>query len=190
MDYGETVPPEGLQELEKVNAAAVRLSGLIDSLLEMARLGKAEVRKSRLDLTAICRQLEEELRRRDFAPVEVEIQPDMLLEGDPVLISVLMQNLMENAYKFCEQGGEGKVWVGTEDREGERVYFVRDNGVGFDSVYAGKIFQPFERLHRNEEFAGTGMGLANAKRIIERHGGRIWAEGRPGAGACFFFTVG
>jgi light-regulated signal transduction histidine kinase (bacteriophytochrome) len=220
-DYGHLVPKEGLQDLDKVNQAALRLSKLIDSLLEMARLGKAPIQRRTVNLSEVAAQAVEELRGRDWpGHVEASIEPDLKVEGDPVLLSVLMQNLLENAFKFSG-AREGNVVVsGTRSPisvspasasseassnssggvavseppvsvsdSSELVISVSDNGVGFDNNYAGNLFKPFERLHGDEEFAGTGMGLANAKRIVERHGGRIWADGKPGEGATFYFTL-
>jgi signal transduction histidine kinase len=189
-DYANVVPKAGLDDLERVNDAATRLSKLIDSLLEMARLGKVDIRKASVNLSDITSRVVQELKGRDWGgPVEVEIQPDLHLEGDPLLISMVMQNLLENACKFSGRTGAGKVVVAAYKEGEDQVFSVTDNGVGFDNAYINKLFQPFERLHRNDEFAGTGMGLANAKRIIERHGGRIWADGKPGVGATFFFSL-
>jgi light-regulated signal transduction histidine kinase (bacteriophytochrome) len=189
-DYGEQVPPEGLKELSRVNAAAMRLSNLIDALLEMARLGKVEVKKSQVNLSKLCEQAIAEIRERDWGgEVVTEIQPDLNVSGDALLLSLLMQNLLENAFKFCARGGQGKVVVSGHLEGDEFIVSVADNGVGFDSSCSGKLFMPLERLHREEEFSGTGMGLANAKRIVDRHGGRIWAEGEPGKGATFCFAL-
>jgi len=190
-DYGKLVPPEGLEDLTRVSAAALRLSDLIDNLLEMARLGQVEIHKAPVNLSEISAKVIEELRGRDWCgDLDVEIQPDVQAVGDPLLLTVLMQNLLENGCKFCSKAPAGKVSFAAHEQGGEMVYSVTDNGVGFENEYATKLFQPFERLHRNDEFAGTGMGLANAKKIVERHGGRIWAEGKPGEGATFFFTLG
>ncbi|HEY3782905.1 MAG TPA: ATP-binding protein [Fimbriimonadaceae bacterium] len=189
-DYGQQVPEEGIKELGRVNMAATRLSNLIDALLEMARLGKVEIKKSQVNLSALCELAITEIRERDWGgPVEVEIQPNLQLLGDPLLLSLLLQNLLENAFKFSARSGHGRVEVSGYLDGDEMTVSVKDNGVGFDSSCSGKLFQPLERLHSDEEFAGTGMGLANAKRIVDRHGGRIWAEGEPGKGATFSFSL-
>lgn len=189
-DYGNLVPSAGQKELEKVNASALKLSKLIDSLLEMARLGRAEIHAKPVDLSEISSEAVMELSHRDWGgAVEVNIQPALKVEGDPVLLSVLMQNLLENAYKFSSGKNPARVEVTGEASNGHLVVTVRDNGVGFNNAYGGKLFQPFQRLHRDEEFVGSGMGLANAKRIVERHGGAIWADGKPGEGATITFTL-
>ncbi len=188
-DYGKLIPNDGLQELDKVSAAATRLSKLIDSLLEMARLGKVEIRPVNVNISEIAEQTVVELRGRTWAgTVDVTVQPDIRAKGDPVLLSLVIQNLLENAFKFSAVKS-GHVAVSATHTDGELIVSVADNGVGFDNAYSEKLFQPFERLHRGDEFAGTGMGLANAKRIVERHGGRIWADGRPGEGAIFYFAL-
>lgn len=189
-DYGHLIPQEGLEDLKRVSAAATRLSQLIDNLLEMARLGRVDVNNAEVDLSNICSQVVVELQGREWdGPVQVTIQPDIGVVGDPLLLSLLVQNLLENAFKFCSRGGHGHVEVSGREEGGKVTVRVHDNGVGFDEAWADKLFKPFERLHRVEEFQGTGMGLANAKRIVERHGGRIWAESKPGQGASFFFTL-
>jgi signal transduction histidine kinase len=189
-DYGNLVPEEGLDELRRVTSAATRLSRLIDSLLEMARLGKVELNKAEVDLSEICQQSVVEIRSRDWpGPVSVSIQPDIQVNGDPLLLSLLVQNLIENAFKFSSRTGGGKIEIGARQDFAEVVVTVHDNGVGFDESFIDKLFKPFERLHSNAEFSGTGMGLANAKRIVDRHGGRIWAESKPGEGATFRFAL-
>jgi signal transduction histidine kinase len=189
-DYGHLVPEAGLAELKKVSSAATRLSKLIDSLLEMARLGKVDLNEVEVDLSETCKRVVLEIRSRDWAgPVAVSIQPDILVAGDPLLLSLLVQNLIENAFKFCSPTGEGKIEIHARQEIAEIVVTVHDNGVGFDESYVDKLFKPFERLHSSTEFSGTGMGLANAKRIVDRHGGRIWAESKPGEGATFRFAL-
>jgi signal transduction histidine kinase len=119
----------------------------------------------------------------------VSIEPNIWVHGDPLLLSLLVQNLIENAFKFSCRTGDGKVEIGSERVRSEIIVTVRDNGVGFDDSQADKLFTPFQRLHRDTDFPGTGMGLANAKRIVDRHGGRIWAESKPGKGARFRFAL-
>lgn len=185
-DYGKLVPEAGHAELRRVSSAATRLSKLIDSLLEMARLGKAELNASEVDLSEICGQSVVEIRSRDWpGPVSVNIEPDIRVYGDPLLLSLLVQNLIENAFKFSSHTGAGKVEIDSHREGSEVIVSVRDNGVGFDDAFTHQLFKPFQRLHSNTEFSGTGMGLANAKRIVDRHGGRIWAESKVGEGATF-----
>jgi signal transduction histidine kinase len=189
-DYGEQVPEEGLDGLRRVSSAATRLSRLIDSLLEMARLGKAELNVSEVDLSEICRRSVIEIQSRDWpGPVTVSIEPNMQVRGDPLLLSLLVQNLIENAFKFSSRTGAGRVEIHARREGSEVVVTVRDNGVGFDDSLVDQLFRPFQRLHSDAEFSGTGMGLANVKRIVDRHGGRIWAKSRPGEGATFLFAL-
>jgi signal transduction histidine kinase len=189
-DYGNLVPKDGLDELGRVSSAASRLSKLIDSLLEMARLGKAELNGTDVDLSEICSRSVVEIQSREWAgPVTVNVEPDIRVFGDPLLLSLLVQNLIENAFKFSSTTGVGKVEIHALREQLEIIVSVQDNGVGFDVSLAHQLFKPFQRLHNNTEFAGTGMGLANAKRIVDRHGGRIWAESKVGEGATFRFAL-
>jgi len=189
-DYGRLVPDEGLDQLRRVSRAGTRLTKLIDSLLEMARLGKAELKVSSVDLSEICSRSVVEIQSRDWpGRVDISIEPDIRVEGDPLLLSLLVQNLIENAVKFSSRTSDGRVEISARREPSEVIVSVSDNGVGFDDSRADKLFTPFERLHSDAEFAGTGMGLANAKRIVDRHGGRIWAESKPGQGATFRFAL-
>jgi len=189
-DYGNLVPDEGLGELRRVSGAATRLSRLIDSLLEMARLGKAPLNAIEVDLSEICGRSTVEVQSRDWSgPVSVSIEPNIRVYGDPLLLSLLVQNLIENAFKFSCGTGDGKVEIRAQREPSEVIVSVRDNGVGFDNSHVDQLFKPFQRLHSYTEFSGTGMGLANAKRIVDRHAGRIWAESKPGEGATFRFAL-
>jgi light-regulated signal transduction histidine kinase (bacteriophytochrome) len=144
-----------------------------------------------VDLTALARTIGAELaadepeRKVSFAVAE-----NMWVGGDAQLLDVALRNLLGNAWKFTSRVRDAQVTVGVEDGEGERVYFVRDNGAGFDAAYADKLFTPFQRLHGEDEFPGTGVGLATVQRIVRRHGGRVWAEGATGRGATVWFTLG
>ncbi len=190
-DFGHLVPQEALQELTRVNHAAVRLSRLIDNLLEFANFGKAEIQKVPLDVTAIAKSIASELEQTDWGgPVECKIQEDMRAVGDPVLIHVALQNLMQNAFKFSSRSNTPTVEVAAAKSDGETIFSVHDNGVGFDMRQKDKLFTPFERLHAHGKYEGSGIGLANTQRIIERHGGRIWAESAPLKGTTFSFTLG
>jgi K+-sensing histidine kinase KdpD len=173
-----------------VENAALYMSDLVDDLLSFARLGKRKIKPQEVDLTAIAQRTAAALMTEPWSCQELqfEIEPGLTAQGDPELLLTVMFNLMENAVKFCEPGQIALVKVGQEIHDGRRVFFVRDNGIGFNMKYVHKLFQPFQRLHRDVDFPGTGIGLANAKRVIERHGGEIWAEGEPGHGASFYFT--
>ncbi|RYG23597.1 hypothetical protein EON82_13550 [bacterium] len=185
-EEGPRISPEGQDRLERLNRAARRMAVLVDDLLGFARLGKREVRRETVDLSELAREV---LRELDPSLVELagcfEVQAGLVAECDPRLVGMALQNLFENACKYRSSERPFKVEFGCA----EGVYFVRDNGLGFDMEYVAKLFQPFERLHR-EEYSGTGIGLANVKRVVERHGGCVWAEGVAGQGATFYFTLG
>ncbi len=177
--------------LERIRGAAQRMGRLIDDLLKLSRVSRAELRRDPVDLTALARQVAEDLGER--APqrrVRCEIAAGMTVHGDARLLAVVLQNLLDNAWKFTARRAEAVIQVGESRREGERVFFVRDNGAGFDMRYLEKLFVPFARLHTEAEFGGTGIGLATVQRVVARHGGRVWAEGEVGKGATFFFTLG
>lgn len=171
--------------LERQAENASKLAVLIDALLRFSRLSRQEMHRSSLDLSATARQIVTEI-----APdggERFQIQSGMTVEADPQLVKFLLLNLMENAQKFSPDGGA--IEVGETAVQGERVFHVRDHGVGFDMKYAHKVFLPFERLVTDSEFPGTGIGLANVHRIVQRHGGRVWVETEPGEGTTFFFTL-
>ncbi len=179
-DYASVLPPKALNELTRQAEASARLGQLIDDLLQFVRLGQTEALKEPFDLSELARIVGEELRIQD-----VEIQPGMMATGDVTLVRLLIMNLIDNASKFC-RGEHPCIQIG---KDGD-AFFVRDQGIGFEPRYAHKLFEPFERLHREGDFPGTGIGLANVKRIVERHGGDVWATGEPNVGATFFFTLG
>jgi light-regulated signal transduction histidine kinase (bacteriophytochrome) len=171
--------------LDRQQKAASRLGALIDALLRLSRISRAEMTRTDVDLTEIARSVEIDICGQDWpVPPNFTIQDGMACLGDDRLLRLVLHNLMENAVKFSPSGAQ--VEVGQTD---EGVFFVRDHGVGFEMRYAEKLWIPFERLVRDEEFPGTGIGLANVKRIVERHGGAVWAESAPGEGSTFYFTI-
>ncbi|MCJ0824857.1 CHASE domain-containing protein [Luteimonas sp. 50] len=185
--YGEVLQAEGRDYLARVRNAAARMGTLIESLLKMARLGRAAVKPAPLDLSRMAADIVTELRADDPGrEVVVEIAPMLQATGDPSLVRNLLQNLIGNAWKFTRDCAVARVEVG---RDADGAFFVRDNGAGFAPEYVDKLFRPFQRLHTQEQFAGDGIGLASVKRIVERHGGTIQAEGAPGQGATFRFTL-
>ena len=189
-DYAERLDDAGRDYLRRSCQAAQRMGRLIDDLLTLSRLARVELRKRHVDLAAIVRRFESELRARDPGrDAEIVVVPDLSVEGDPELLTSALGNLMENAWKFTEPHERARIEVGSVELAGERVFFVRDDGVGFDMRYVGKLFHAFQRLHAADEFAGTGIGLASVRSIIARHGGRVWAEGAVGHGATFYFTL-
>jgi len=184
--------PEGVMDhLRRVRAAAQRMGRLIDGLLMLSRLTRKELRLQRVDLSGLARSIVQEFQKS--APgrsVSVVIQDGVVCEGDPELLRIVLQNLLENAWKFSSGKSESTIEFGiTSGAMGERVCFVRDDGAGFDMQYAGKLFGAFQRLHAPNEFEGTGLGLATVQRIIHRHGGRVWAEAEVNKGAVFYFTL-
>ena len=181
---------QGRHFLDRIRAGARRMSELIDDLLLLSRVSRSEVRRGPVDIGEIAAGIVAELRRRDPArDVEVTIAQAMNATGDRRLLTIALDNLIGNAWKFTSRKAPARIEVGAEAREGETAYFVKDDGAGFDMAYANKLFRAFQRLHDGALFEGTGIGLATAQRVIARHGGRIWAEGRPGQGATFFFTL-
>lgn len=177
--------------LARIRAAAQRMGRLIDDLLNMARISRVPVQRQSVDISKLAASVVEELRRNEpDRRVEVEIQPELCVPGDPGLLQIVLENLLGNAWKFTSTREDARITLGMTSQDGRPVYFVRDNGVGFDMAYVHTLFQPFHRLHTEAEFPGTGIGLALVQRIIARHGGRVWAEAAVGKGATFYFTVG
>jgi PAS domain S-box-containing protein len=192
-DYAEGQPLDapGLRYLERIRTNAQRMAVLIDELLKLSRVTRAELRVAPVDLAALAREVLEGLARQ--APgraVSLAIPPTVQAAGDPQLLRIVLENLLGNAWKFTGKQPAPRIEFGVEPREEERLFFVRDNGAGFDMAHADRLFTPFQRLHRNDEFEGTGIGLATIQRVIRRHRGRVWADGKPGEGATFWFTLG
>jgi PAS domain S-box-containing protein len=188
--YLDRLDERGQDYLRRVRAAAQRMAQLIDDVLGLSRAGRAEMHPQRVDLSAMVREILDDLRKsQPERKVEAQIEPDMAVTADPHLIRIALDNLLANAWKFTANRDLARIHVGSVEQDGERVYFVRDNGAGFDPRYADKLFSPFQRLHSEAEFPGTGIGLALVQRIIRRHGARIWAEGAVDEGAAFYFTL-
>jgi PAS domain S-box-containing protein len=192
-DYGDRVDAEMRSLLERQAAAAKQLGILVDDLLKLSRIGRTELSKRSIDLSELAAEVASDLQQSPESPTAQEpefvIQPGLIADADPQLLRLVLQNLFENSLKFARKGVPPRIEVSAAAEGSERVFAVRDNGIGFDQQYVQKIFEPFERLHRQGEYPGTGVGLANVKRIVHRHGGRIWAEGREHEGAAFFFTL-
>jgi len=188
-DFADEVPEAAVEKLLKIESSASKLAQLIDDLLNFARLGRHRVGTKSVDLSGIAERVVSELGA-DAHHASIKIEPGIVAIGDDQLLYIVLLNLISNAVKFSKGCSSPTVIVGCEERNGASAYFVRDNGIGFDMAYVDRIFKPFERLHADEEYPGTGIGLANAERIVTRHEGRIWAESEPGAGTTFYFTVG
>lgn len=190
-DCGDALPEKGKEYLERIRGAARRMGQLIDDLLDLSRVSREIMRRERVDLSRMARELARE--HEEAQPqrrVSFEIADGVVAEGDPTLLRVALANLVDNAWKYTEKNEEAHIRFGIADIDGIRAIFVSDDGAGFDMRYADKLFRPFQRLHRAEEFEGTGIGLATVMRIVQRHGGRVWAEGEVGKGATVYFTLG
>lgn len=190
-DCAHELGEQGLDYLRRISAAAQHMGHLIDDLLMLSRVTRTEMRRSPVDLSELARGLVEELRAADpLRNVDVSIAPDMRAVGDTMLLRVVLANLLSNAWKFTSRKPRARIEVGMTMTQTGPVFFVRDDGVGFDMSYVSKLFTPFRRLHRDDEFEGTGVGLATVRRIIRRHGGEVWAEGAVDQGATLRFTLG
>ncbi|MGE5375034.1 MAG: sensor histidine kinase [Bacteroidota bacterium] len=190
-DFGEQLPDEGRGYLMRIRTAAQRMAQLIDDLLNLSRLSRAPLNPEPTNLSKIAQQIiQEHQRESPDRIVNVSIQPNITASCDPRLIKVVFENLLSNAWKFTSKQEMAHIEFGTQDDpQNGLVYYVRDNGAGFDMAYVNKLFGAFQRLHTNSEFPGIGIGLAIVQRIINRHGGRIWAEGTVNGGATFYFTL-
>ncbi len=189
-DAGDNLDQTGRQHLTRVRNAAQRMGMLIDDLLKLARVTRTELNVEPVDLSAVAQSVAEELKQSTPSrEAQIEVAPELHTEGDPRLLRVALENLLGNAWKFTAGRSPARIAFGQEQVDGASAYFVRDNGVGFDMAYAGKLFGAFQRLHDARDFAGTGIGLATVQRIIHKHGGRIWAESQPDKGATFRFTL-
>jgi light-regulated signal transduction histidine kinase (bacteriophytochrome) len=169
------------------------MGSLIDGLLSLAQWTRSELRPERVDLSAIVRDVVERLRVSEpHRTVELQVEDKLCADVDSRLARALLENLLGNAWKFTSKAPTARIEFGATEKDGSPAFFVRDNGAGFDMAFASKLFAPFQRLHTSEEFPGTGIGLATVQRIVQRHGGRIWAEGVVDGGAtfCFAFPAG
>jgi len=187
---GARLDAEDADFLQRIRRAADRMSALIDGMLQLARLSTQTLARSNVDLGALAREAADELQRA--APersAQWSIASGLWVEADAALMRTVMQSLLDNAWKFTGRVPSPRIDVGVERINGEPVFHVRDNGVGFDMSFSDRLFDTFHRMHAEHEFPGTGIGLATVKRIIARHGGKIWVQARPGQGAVFYFTL-
>lgn len=189
-DYAAQLGDAGRDSLQRVRAASQRMATLIDDLLKLARVTRAEMRTERVDLSGIAREIVLDIQRTTpDRQVEFAIAPGLEAQGDTRLLRVVLDNLLRNGWKYTGKQPQPRVEFTAVDDNGDRVFMIKDNGAGFDMKYADKLFGVFQRLHSAAEFEGTGVGLATVRRIITRHGGRIWAEGAVDQGATFYFTL-
>ncbi len=189
-DYADRLDASGKDSLQRVRAASQRMSVLIDDLLNLARVSRGEVRREKVDLTALAKAVANELQQGEpDRQVEFVITDDLCAEGDSLLLRLVLQNLLGNAWKYTSHHDCGRIEFGADETNGSSVYFVRDDGAGFDPRYKARLFGVFQRLHGPAEFPGTGVGLATVQRIVRRHGGDIWADGAVEKGATFYFSL-
>jgi len=189
-DYDGKLDDDGRDYLRRIRAASQRMAELIDDLLDLSRVTRREMRRERVDLSELARTVAGQLARTEPGrTVEWCIEDGVSARADGALLRLVLENLIGNAWKFTSKQSSARIEFGAVPHEGGIAYVVRDNGVGFDMAHAGKMFGAFQRLHAMHDFPGTGIGLAIVQRVVHRHGGRIWAEAAPGAGATFYFTV-
>lgn len=189
-DCGQQLDAHGRDLLGRMLGAAERMGSLIDGMLVLGRAVDSDMRRTRVDITALAREVTAEIRESEpNRTAELVIEEGLSALGDPVLLRAVFSNLLGNAWKFTSRRDVTRIHVGRRAGDGDAVFFVKDNGAGFDMRNASRLFAPFQRMHKQQDFAGTGIGLATVERIISRHGGRIWADSRPDAGATFFFSL-
>jgi signal transduction histidine kinase len=189
-DYAEKLDARGVQDLQRVRNAAARMGNLIDDMLTLSRTSRAQMKREPVDLSALAEEAIATLREEQpNRKVQSIIEKGLVIEGDLGLMRVVVVNLVGNAWKFTGHRPEATIEFGIQLINREKVFFVRDNGDGFDMKYADRLFAPFQRLHTSDEFPGTGVGLATVQRIVRRHGGKVWAEAKPNVGSTFYFTV-
>ncbi len=190
-EYGETLDDTAKDYLARIRNGATRMSELIDDLLALSRVNRAEISNKPINLSSICEDVIEELKSsHNDHEVEIRVEPGMNTHGDPRLMRDALMNLIGNAWKFTRKTGQPEIRVSSKKVDGKTVYSIEDNGAGFDETYVNKLFTPFQRLHNAQDFPGTGIGLSTVRRIIVRHNGDIWAESSGETGAVFSFTLG
>jgi two-component system NtrC family sensor kinase len=189
-DYGDRLDETAKNYLQRIRAAAQRMAALIDDMLLLSRISRAQVNRERVDISSLAHTVAEELKNENpERVVAVKIQPGLTTHADRGLMRVLLDNLLGNAWKFTARTSDARIELRAQAQGADTVFFVKDNGAGFDMAHANVLFQPFQRLHDAADFPGTGIGLATVQRVVDHHGGRIWAEGKVGCGATMFFTI-
>jgi two-component system, sensor histidine kinase and response regulator len=189
-DYGGRLDNRGRDYLERMRRASQRMGSVFDGLQSLFRVTGGDIRRERVDLSAMAAEIVEEMRASSpDRRVAVEIDSELAVSADARLARIMLTNLISNAWKFTATKQDPAIEIGCEHVDGEARHFVRDNGVGFDMIYSHKLFGAFQRLHSQSEFPGVGIGLATVRRIVNRHGGRCWAEGAVGEGAAFYFVL-
>jgi signal transduction histidine kinase len=191
LETGEVTSSTGTRFLSNIRTSIGQMGQLIDDVIYLARVTSTELREHDVDLSEVARLALDQMRQAEpERQVTTRIRPGVIVCGDGRLLRIALENLLANAWKFTSKRPDAAIEFGYRQRDGERTYFVKDNGVGFDMEFAERLFGPFQRLHRSDEFPGSGIGLATVRRVIHRHGGQVWAEAKPGDGAVFSFTIG
>jgi light-regulated signal transduction histidine kinase (bacteriophytochrome) len=188
--YADKLDERGRQYLMYLREGSQKMEQLIDAMLQLSRASRVEMSRQPVNLSDLAQSIVADLQRTEpERPVELDIAPGVVANGDPHLLSSVLENLLSNSWKFTAKGPVTKIEFGVTQKDGRKAYYVRDNGVGFDMAYADKLFVAFQRLHKAADFSGTGIGLATVQRIIHRHGGEVWAEAAVDNGATFYFTL-
>ena len=189
-DHAEQLDHEGEDYLRRIRAASKRMASMIDAILHLSRIGRYEMRRKQVNLSALAQDIAADLKVTDpDRQVEFVIAEGVVASGDPALLRIALENLIGNAWKFTQRLESARIEFGVMRRGKKTVYYVRDDGVGFDMKYVDKLFVPFQRLHSTMEYTGTGIGLASVQRVVRRHGGDIWAESVLNKGTTFYFTL-
>jgi light-regulated signal transduction histidine kinase (bacteriophytochrome) len=189
-DYSDKLDEEGKDYLIRVRKATQHMGNIIDDLLKLSRITRRTLDTEKVNLGDLSKSIIDDLQKKESdRKVKVSIDDDLTVMGDKQLLNMALENIIENAWKFTNKKSNAKIEIGKTKKNNKDVFFVRDNGAGFDMNYVDKLFVPFRRLHSNDEFEGIGIGLGIVNRIIHRHGGEIWAEGREGEGATFYFSL-
>jgi len=190
-DYKDKLDEKGNNFLRRINEAAKQITELINDLLKLSHITQAPIKKDPVDLSALASSVATEIKNTSpEREIEFIIKDGVTVMGDYNLLRIMLANLLGNACKFTSPHPAARIEFGMTEKDGKPVYFVRDDGIGFDPKYLDQLFTPFQRLHNEKDFPGTGIGLATVRRVIMRHGGQVWAEGEPGKGATFYFTLG
>ncbi len=189
-DYSETLDEQGVDYLQRIHGAGQRMGELIEDLLKLSRATRLEMHRETVNLSDLAASYLSGLQQQEpERQVAIIVEPDIYVTGDASLLRIALENLLDNAWKFTRDVRQARIEFGTKQHDGRTFYYISDNGAGFDMAYAHKLFHVFQRLHDQEEYAGTGIGLSIVTRIIQRHGGMVWAEGEVGRGAKFLFTI-
>jgi light-regulated signal transduction histidine kinase (bacteriophytochrome) len=190
-EYGDRLDEQGMHYLDRIAATGEQMNAVLSAMLTLYQIQQREMIPRSIDISELVRAVAASLRQREpEREITFVVQENILVYGDMKLLWLALENLLGNAWKFTRGKADARIEFGQIEKEGEPVCFIRDNGAGFNMEYEKKLFAAFQRLHRADEFEGTGIGLASAQRIIMLHGGRIWAEGEEGRGAAFYFTLG